>query len=241
MLDLAITWVKDHASELIWGDSSTGPPDPVIAREALTNAVMGRISASRDKQSSLLIVSVEASSPKFAQEMLQNLVDIFLAQNLNKRRRVQREAGGWLKQELTTAQDKVIKSLAALMDFTTNQGMVGIDDSANHILAFFQKTAEGLVQSKQQRIQYQSLQKADGINEAAAMAGVKSPDLEQLTGKLSVLESEYAQMSEIYSESYPKLILLRKQIDFIKNRLEKEHKKVHFGRPRNREKTGRPF
>jgi polysaccharide biosynthesis transport protein len=225
LVSSAIAWVKSKVSEFL-GAEPPGPPDPIIAREGLTNAVIGRISASRDKQSNLLIVGVEASSPKFAQEMLQNLIDIFLAQNLDKRRRVQREAGVWLKQELTTAQDKVIKSLAALMDFTTKHGMVGIDDSANHILAFFQKTAEGLVQSKQQRIQYQALEEMDGVNEAAAMSGVKTPDLDQLTGKLSVLESEHAQMSEIYSESYPKLILLRKQIDFIKNRIEKENKKV---------------
>ncbi|MGO8821652.1 MAG: GumC family protein [Desulfomonilaceae bacterium] len=222
----AITSVKDGVGSLIGGADPQAPLDPVVAKEGLINAVRGRISASRDKQSRLLTIGMEGYSPKFSQEMLDNLIDIYLIQNLNKRRRVRREASEWLKGELNKAQDKVLKSLAALVHFTTQHGVVGVDESTNHVLAFFQKTADALVVSKQQRLQYESLQKENGVSEAAAVSGVKAPDLEPLTGKLSVLESECAQMSEIYSEGYPKLILLKKQIKFIKDRIEQEQKKV---------------
>ncbi len=201
-------------------------PDPAVAHEGLTNAVMGRISAGRDKQSRLLIVGVEAYSPWFAQKMLDNLIAIYLEQNLNKRRRIQREASEWLKGELESAQDKVLKSLAALVHFTTKHGVVGVDESNNHVLAFFQTTADALVKSKQQRLQYESLQKENGVSDAAPISGVRAPDLDSLAGKLSMLESEYAQMTEIYSEGYPKLILLKKQIKFIKDRIETEQKKM---------------
>lgn len=217
----AVGGVKQMFSSLT-GGGTPDLPNPSSAEEGLVDAVMSRISANRDKESRLLIVGMEARSPKFAQEMLNNLVEIYLDQNLNKRRRSQREASMWIQEELHTAQDRVLKSLAALVDFTSKHGVVGVDESANHVLAFFQKTADALVASKLQRLQLEAIQKQSGMSEAAAMSGVKAPDMEQLAGRLSVLESEYAQMSEIYSDGYPKLILIKKQINFIRERIDKE-------------------
>ena len=222
----AITELKRRVVSLVGVEPVGQADDAVFATEGLIDEVLGRISANRDKESRLLIVGMEAYSRKFAQEMLDNLVDIYLNQNLNKRRRVQREASAWLISELDTAQHRVLNSLAALADFTTKHGVVGIDESANHVLTFFQKSADAWLTSKQQMLQLEAIQKQTGVSEAAAVSGVRAPEMEQLTGKLSALETEYAQMNEIYSDSYPKMLFVKKQIKFIRERIEQEQRKA---------------
>ncbi|MFH0825554.1 MAG: polysaccharide biosynthesis tyrosine autokinase [Pseudomonadota bacterium] len=188
-------------------------------------AIKGRISATREGKSRLIKVGMEAKSPEFARDMLRNHIDIYLAQNLDKRRRIQKEAGEWLKQETVEAETKVVRSLAAVVEFTGKNGMVSVDESANHILTFFQRAAESLVKSKEQRVQLEAFQKDGGGASAASLSGIRTPDLEQLHGKLSLLEAESAQMREVYSENAPKLVLLQKQIEFIKARIAEQQRR----------------
>jgi capsular exopolysaccharide synthesis family protein len=199
----------------------------IAQREGLIGAIRGRISAKRDGQGRLLNVWMEAKSPEFAQEMLKNFIDIYLLQNLDKRRRVNREAGSWLSDELKQTEDKLINSLGTLVNFTTKHGVVSIGEASNHILAFFNKAAEGLVKSKEFRIQIEALKRDGGEGALSMGTGIKPPETEALFGKISSLESEYAQMSEIYSENYPKMLMLKKQIEFVRTMIvEKQAKAV---------------
>ncbi len=157
--------------------------------------------------------------------MLRKHVDHFLSQNLAKRRRVQTEAAEWATKEMASAEKRVIESLANLVSFTTHHGVVSVDESTNHVLTFFQKAAENVVKSTENRVQVEVLDR-EGNARAAAATGMKSPDLEQTSGKLALMESEYDHMKEIYSENAPKLVLLRRQIEFLRKRISEEQKKT---------------
>ncbi len=223
-LGAAISWV---IKQIVGGnDGREEKGDPTKVRENLISNVTARISAKREGQSRLLKVGFEAKSPAFAKEGLTQLVDLYLQQNLHKRRRTQIEAVTWLNNEIKSAEEKVVKSLANLVEFTAKHGVVSVDDAANHILTFFQKSAESLVKTKELRLQVEALGKDQSANLAAGISGVKTPDLEQLYAKLSLLEAEYAQMSEVYSENYPRLVMMRKQIQFLKKRIDEEQKKA---------------
>ncbi|MBM3301884.1 MAG: hypothetical protein FJY85_18270, partial [Deltaproteobacteria bacterium] len=179
--------------------SLQAPDEAVSDREVLVKGVTGQISAKRDGKSRLIEVSIAAESPQKAQQMLRTHIDNFLRQNLEKRRRIQREAAEWGASEMAAAEKKVVESLTNLVAFTTQHGVVSVDESTNHVLAFFQKKAESLVKSTEQRVQVEALQK-EGDARAAAVTAMKSPDADQMYAKLALMESEYAQMRELYSE-----------------------------------------
>lgn len=188
-------------------------------RDALTKAVIDRVTAKRETNSRLLNLSMDAKNPEFATKMLENYIELYLEQNLRKRRVISQEAVGWLKAEQTKAEDKLVKSMASLVNFTNDNGVVSLEDVSNHILRFFNSSAEGLVKSKEHRVQLEALQKED----ASEGMGILPSDFkvadQNIREKLALFEAEYMQMSEIYSEDYPKLVMLKKQISFLKNRL----------------------
>lgn len=225
---LSVTLSKVKNEIISWfGHDEFKAINPQVKKEAFIDKVQQRILAKRDGQSRLINVSFDAGTPESAQELLQNLIDIYLAMNLDKRRRVQREGNSWLNGEIEKAEKKVLSSLESIVSFSEKHGMVSVDEGANHVMAFFQKAAEGLIKTKEQRIGMEAFQR-QGISShaAAAINGVKTPDLEQLHGKLSLLESEHAQMKEIYSDNYPKVVLLIKQINFLKDRIEESQAKA---------------
>ncbi len=226
-LSSMISYVKDVACEVLGIDTASGVPSPEQRNEAFINKVQERILAKRDGQSRLINVSFDAGAPETAQVMLKNLIDIYLSKNLEKRRRVQREGNAWLDGEIEKAEKKVVQSLASMISFSEKHGMVAVEEGANHILAFFQRSAENLIKTKEQRIGIEAFQRnGSSAHTAAAVSGVKTSDLEQMQGKLSLLEAEHAQMMEIYSENYPKAVLLKKQIAFLRDKIEESQTKA---------------
>ncbi len=197
-----------------------------IGRESLARAVTDRIFVKRESNSRLLTLSMEAKDPEFAKETLDTYIQIYLDQNLRKRRIISSEAVTWLKGEQTRAEDKLVKSMAALVNFTNDHGIVSLEDTSNHVLRFFNSSAEGLVKSKEHRVQLEALQK-DGMQGLPLLPpDLKSGDLQTLKEKLALFEAEYMQLREIYAEEYPKVLMLKKQIAFLKNRLAETEEKA---------------
>jgi polysaccharide biosynthesis transport protein len=199
--------------------SNSMNPTASARRDALSKAVIERASVKRESNSRLLNLSMDAKDPEFAKQMLETYIQIYLEQNLRKRRAVSQEAVLWLGAEQSRAEEKLVKSMGALVNFTNDHGMVSLEDASNHVLRFFNSSAEGLVKSKEHRVQLEAVQK-EGVQGLAALpSDFKPTDLQNLKEKLSLLEAEYMQMREIYSDDYPKMIMLKKQVSFLKNKL----------------------
>lgn len=205
-----------------WADTDGDKVSEAMTKDALISAVSRRISVRREKTSRLLTVSIESKDPEFGQKMLQEYLALYLERNLNKRRFVGREATSWLKDELRKSEDKLVDTMAALVKFTHENGMVSLDQGSNHVLTFFNKAAEGLVKSKENRVMIEAFKKEGEHLRGATIpmpAEAKTTEFSTLKEKLSIAETEYMQLREIYSEDYPKLLLLKKQIGFLKDKI----------------------
>ncbi len=156
----------------------SGPSNPMAdaRREELGKEITEkRVSVKREKNSRLLNLSMDAKDPEFARQMLATYIQLYLEQNLRKRRMVSQEAVSWLRSEQSRAEEKLVKSMAALVNFTNDHGMVSLEDASNHILKFFNSTAEGLVKSKELRVQLEALQKEGGQGLAVLPSDFNKP------------------------------------------------------------------
>ncbi|HMK35060.1 MAG TPA: Wzz/FepE/Etk N-terminal domain-containing protein, partial [Desulfomonilaceae bacterium] len=213
LVDRATTWAK----EAVLGQTTEVQPHQ--KKEKLIKDIVDRVTVKRENQSRLIRLMFDSKDPEMAKIMLQNYIDLYMGQNLAKRRMVSKDAGIWLRSELTKAEDKLVNSMKDLVQFTNDHGIVSLDEGSNHVITFFNKAAEGLVKSKEQRVQLEAFQK-DGIKDWTVLPSEAKPDdLKTLKEKVGVLESEYNNMKEIYADDYPKLVLLRKQIAFLKEKL----------------------
>jgi len=186
-------------------------------KHQLTDAVLKRISAVRQGQSRILRVGLEARDPVLAKDLLQACIDIYVDRNLRQRQKTVREAAVWLKGELEKTEEKLVSSLTALIKFTSEHGMVSLDDSSNHVITFFNKAAERLVKSQEQRVQMEAALGGEARQAPLVVlpGGVQPVDMHRLHEKLALLESQYSEMQEIYSQDYPKMALMRNQITTV--------------------------
>jgi polysaccharide biosynthesis transport protein len=200
---------------------------PSEMKDQLIRAIVGRVTVKRENQSRLLRITFDAKDPKMAKTMLEAYLKIYMAQNLAKRRMFSQGAATWLKSELTKGESKLVKSIKDLVQFTNEHGMVSMDDpSTNHLITFFNKAAEDLVKSKEQRLQLEAIQK-EGINGLSLLpSDAKMDDFKELKKKLVMLESDYGNLREIYNPDYPRLVLLKKQIDFLKQKIADQEKRM---------------
>lgn len=212
--DRIIAWVYS-----LFSSDVPQPGENRLRRESLARAVTDRIFVKRESNSRLLSLSMEAKDPEFARKALETYIEIYLEQNLRKRRVISSEAVTWLKGEQTRAEDKLVKSMAALVNFTNDHGIVSLEDASNHVLRFFNSSAEGLVKSKEHRVQLEALQKDGSQSLTILPPDLKPGDLQSVKEKLALYEAEYMQLREIYAEEYPKVLMLKKQIAFLKNKL----------------------
>ena len=188
--------------------------------DRLINAVMTKISVESHGKGRLVSVSMDSEDPRLATEILHNFINIFLEYNLGRRRSESLESTTWLKKELQAVGREVERSRGDLIAFTNKHGIVTMQKEGNHVLTQFNVAADGLLKSKESRFKLESFQHQRSIGETQAVPGsVNVEHLVKLKENLSLLESEYAQMTTVYSPSYPKALAMRRRIEELRRKI----------------------
>lgn len=201
-----------------------------IVEEGVVNAVTRRIGTSLVRNSNIIAVSAEAESARAAQQMLEELLSVYLARNLENRRQESVEAAEWLKTEADKAERKLREAQSALVHFTVDHGIVDSEDGGlGQVLNLVNKTMEGHLKSLEHRATIQALKGKQGAEIAAGLpSGMKDELTAKLRQELAALESEYSQMQGVYSPSSPKMRMMQKRAVFLRGRIaELENKMVN--------------
>lgn len=211
--------------QIMWPEAGhDNESQSTVNNDTLVKEVMSRISAKRTPDTRLLVLSFKASDPVLAQELLTEYINIYMAQNLTQRRRHALDGLEWLNRELERVEGKLVDSLAKLVEFTNRYGLVSTDEEDNHLVNFFNKAAEDLVEAKAERVRLEAY--AQGADSGATgpvslPEEAESVELKSLRERLASMESEYSELSQVYAENYPKLVLLRKRIESQQEKIDK--------------------
>ncbi|AFM27907.1 GumC family protein [Desulfomonile tiedjei] len=200
-------------------------------RDRIIKKVMDSIQVSREGKSRTMVIAIESESPELSKRMLEKYLELYFDENLSKRRRMNAEASRWLVDEIKNAESRALAALDAVVDFTTTHDMVSLEmnypnANVNHKLAIFANTSDNLLKSKENRILLESLHRLSGQGMLALPHEFKIPELETLSTKLATMEATYAEFSEVYSDDYPKLVLLKNQIAVLKDRIASTQKQI---------------
>lgn len=168
----------------------------------------------------LVEVSLEAPSPDAAQQLLQGYLELYLARNLEKRRDDHIKASVWLRDELAKVQQKLMKSEATLLEFITDNGIIAKDGGLGSVMDLVNRSLEGVRQSRQARVRIQASQEQEGPEGSGALPkGVTNEYLARLKQQLATIESEYSELKSLYSPTYPKMSLMSKKMDFLRQKI----------------------
>ncbi len=190
------------------------------SREATVRQILKLLSAKRQEKSQLLKVGMEARDPQEAKELLGAYLQLYLDRDLREKRRHFDAASHWLNTEVERSEKQLLESITKLVKFTSDRGVLAMDGESNHLLTFFNRAAEELVKSKEDRLQLRALQAQAGQSGTPVLpTGAGQREQEKSRDKLTTLESEYAHLTGIYSKDSPQMEMMRNQIAYLKEKV----------------------
>jgi uncharacterized protein involved in exopolysaccharide biosynthesis len=223
-------WFTDMVTSWSGDGPETGDavPEEVSRISGVAGALVGRIAVKPVKTSNLISVSMDATSPAFAQQLLQNHLDLYFRSNLENRRKESKDAAAWLKEELDKSQKKLRESRAALVSFTVDHGIVdSADGGLQQVLQMVSKTMEGHLKSAENRASIQALQKRNAPELSSSLpTEMRNEFLDKLREELASVESGYSEMLGVYSTNYPKMRMMEKRMKFLRERISQVEEKV---------------
>lgn len=181
-------------------------------KTASINAVLGRLRVTPLKGTRMINVTMGASDPVMAREMLDVYLKTFIELSDKKRDQLGSKMRQWLKDELAQAEKRLKASELDLLEFSRKHDIIVLGKNPNPKIGEFEKAGQEWIRSKSERVKLEALRYE---KERTLPAHVSDEYLHSLKTKLAALKSEYAGMEGIYSPDYFKMALLRNKIKAV--------------------------
>ncbi|HHB95082.1 MAG TPA: polysaccharide biosynthesis tyrosine autokinase [Campylobacterales bacterium] len=177
-----------------------------------------------NKQAPLIIISYEDTIPKRASEYVNSLVDIFLQDGLERKNRRNKKILEFIVEQLKQTKEKLNKSENKLRSFKVSNGIVSKSAQADTMIVNLSKIdfeisenqlKESLIHNVLTIIRnHQSIESV-----SASLSELGDETTAGYIGSLEKLKTEESKLAEEYTSEYPKLILIRNQIESLRTKI----------------------
>ncbi len=206
--------------------AGSGGADPRLARGQLMREFSGDVSVTLVRNTQMVEVSFESTSPDLAARVANTLVNNYIEYDFHKKYDATRQASGWMEQQLDELKAKVEKSQEALVQYERTNSIVNVNDKQNVVEQRLSDLSKDLSAAQSDREQKEAL---DGMVKA-------SPDqvallaqnelLQKLEEKYADLKSQYVDALGQYGTNFPKVVRLRDQVNEIQSLIDRERQRT---------------
>ncbi len=204
-------------------EKAEAQPEPAsVPKDTIVKEVMAGFSVEPvGRGGSLLKLSVVSHDPELARSMLQDYIDVYIAQNTAKRKAESSEVLKWLAQEVAEAEAKLLKSEEDLVQFVTKHGIVISERGGiSHVAEMLTDRIASLSRAKEARARLEAIQSQSDKDDGRILPDeVRNEFIARIKSELADLESQEVKLAGVYSEDYPPRVLLRKKIALLRKRL----------------------
>jgi capsular exopolysaccharide synthesis family protein len=174
-------------------------------------------------------VSFSSRDPQKAADVVNVLIEEYLAILYEDRAERIRQNLEWLQNEFKKLETDVIETDQALQDFKKEKDLISVDERENILLQKLHALNNTRVQARIARITAETAYndarqlEDDPTNlENAPMILSSNPQIAALNGQLGVLKTEQARIRERYLEKHPRMIELSSTIEELEGRIRAE-------------------
>lgn len=213
-------------------------PDLETKVDAATTKLQASVVVLPVKDSRVFGVGVRHTDPSFSAELTNRVVETYTEQNVGQKLEVTRGATRWVAEQLDAARDALSQAERALHTFKNDNNIlsVSLEDRQNILANALQEFSKGLSDTKKNRIDLESRQKA--IAMLVETDALDTPMLPRSGGEsainaLEATRSNYleerrklAQLEERYGPKHPEVVYLRTRVEASRADLDREAKKV---------------
>jgi capsular exopolysaccharide synthesis family protein len=204
--------------------------DTEAVPRALVNRLLAGLTVTPVRSSNLVEVSFESFDPELAAQVANAVVEEYLKFSAKKSFERWVGAESYLQEEIADLQAQLETSEKELYDFARTNQVVDLEDRNNIIATRLTELNADLAEIKGERIAAESLYQQLREGKAESFPAVlQNEEIASLTGQLAGLRSEYARLSQTYTDAYPKLQELKSQIATVQATREEALGKVVSG------------
>jgi succinoglycan biosynthesis transport protein ExoP len=212
------------------GDSTAPRPDTEAVHNAL-KTLGDRLSVDPIKQSRLVEVSFQSQDPVLAARIVNGIASNYVDQNLELRWDAAQKASEWLSQQLVGVKGKLEKSEDEMQAYARNNGLLFLESekgtTENIVDARLRQLQEELTKAQADRYQKESLFRLIEAGDYGALPTVfENHELQELTLRLSDLDTQRAQLATMFAPDYPKLKQVQSEIDEAQGTLDAERNRA---------------
>lgn len=220
----------DEAKEFNRDAEQTLPSDPQIV-QAVLRRFQDRLSVEPVRRSRLVQVSFESLDAQLAAKTVNALATNYVQENLETRWDATQKASEWLSQQLENLKAKLEKSEDELQDYAQANGLLFLESekgqTENIVDQRLRQLQDEMTKAQADRYEKESLYRLAEAGDYGSLPGVVENKLMQdLTVRLADVERQKAELSAIFSDTYPKVRETQSQIDRLEQLLTQERKRA---------------
>ncbi|HTS13135.1 MAG TPA: polysaccharide biosynthesis tyrosine autokinase [Candidatus Limnocylindrales bacterium] len=211
-------------------DPSAPQPDSLAVHNAL-KTLDDRLSVEPVKQSRLVEVSFESENPILAAEIVNGIASNYVDQNLELRWDAAQKASEWLSQQLVGVKAKLEKSENEMQAYARANGLLFLENekgtTENIVDSRLRQLQAELTKAQADRFEKESLFRLIEAGDYGALPTVfENHEIQELTLRLSDLETQRAQLATTFAPDFPKLKQVQSEIDEAQGMLDAERNRA---------------
>jgi len=225
-------------AEAAHGDTLLERNDPLkdeSIHPGLIDTFLKRIDVEPVQKSRLVNVSFTAFDPELSAMVANKIGESFIGLNIESKFEATYQARTWLEKQLEVMKAKVEHAEEKLNEYAAQHGIVFLQkdmdgkssDSENIITKKLSELSTELTEATADRIDKEALYREmrTGNPETSSVV-INNLLVSSLNKDIAALESEYNQNLKIYKPDYPKMVMLKENIDQLKKKSAVETRKV---------------
>lgn len=197
------------------------------SEDRLVDSFHQNLKISKVKGTRLIEIDFRSSNPKLAADIVNKLVNDYSDQFYKSQFQASTQITDFLSDQLKDLQAKVTESQQKLVDFQKANGIFGMDDKQNIVIAKLDDLNTMLTAAESDRVQKEISYRLARSGRPELIAKLDPDNLiTKLRGQQADLESQIAQASVQLGPANPKMKELSNQLDQVKQSLSVEVKRI---------------
>jgi polysaccharide biosynthesis transport protein len=186
------------------------------------NLTISPVKDSRTKNTETRLIEIEFTheDSKTAAKIANAISDAYVLQNLEQKVQTNASAGDFLQKRVGELQTAIRNGEERLLNYSKNNQIISLDANQNTVVQRLTSLNQQLGQAENERIAAQTVYQAAVQNQMrAATAESKDPRVLTLEAKLSDLRQKLLQLKTEYTDEWPEVVQIKKQIESVETQL----------------------
>jgi capsular exopolysaccharide synthesis family protein len=197
---------------------------------ALIESFKGSLHVEPIKESRIVAVSYESTSPEEASRIVNALINNFIQSSFQQKYDFTKQASGFMETQLAEQKRAMEKSQQDLIDYERKNLIINVggDKGSSMTDQRLQDLGRDLTQAENDRVAKQSLYELTRSQENQAQIGVivQNEVLQHLEEKMNELRGTYLDARSQYGPNYPKVVRLHDQVVEMQTLIDKQREQA---------------